>query len=233
MKRPFLAVAALLALAAGSPAHAALFTYELDTTINGDMASGVPTATVEDIGADQVRLTLSLVGTPSAQFMDTWLFNFDGTQTELDNLTFTRNALSTGPVAADITISGILDGFGNNNTSGFGANSSGLFDIQFGFDSNGSGGGVHRFNGGEVLIYDISGTGLSASLFNVTSASPFNSDGPYYSAAHIQGIPGAQSGAMGANTSIPGVPEPSSLLMGVIAIAGLAGLSRSRANRSA
>lgn len=216
MKRFSLAAAALLILSACGSSHASSYTYNLNTTINGDTASGVPSATIEDTGLNMVRITMSLVGTPAAQFIDTWLFNFNGTQTDLNNLTFTYSGTSTGH-SAD-TIGKAVDGFGNNNTPGFGNNSSGLMDISFNFPSA----QANRFNGGEVVVYDVttSGASLSASLFNVTSAPTFDANGPYYTAAHVQGIPGAQSGAMGANT-FTAVPEPSSVVLGLIGAAGL------------
>lgn len=223
MKTFKLAFAALLIFAAAETTQAASFTYNLNTTINGDTASGVPSATITDTGANMVRITMSLVGTPTAQFIDSWLFNFNGPQTDLNNLTLAYNsALSTGHDAS--SIGKTADGFGNNNSPGFGNNSSGLFDISFNFPSP----NADRFNGGEVVVFDVttSGASLSASLFNIASSPTFNANGPYYSAAHIQGIPGAQSGAMGANTSIPGVPEPSSVVLGLMGAAGLGALIR-------
>lgn len=83
------------------------------------------------------------------------------------------------------------------------------------------------------MVYDVttSGACLAASLFNVTIAPKYHADGPYYSAARIQGIPGAQSGTGGANASISAVPKPSSIAMGLMGAAGFGALTLMRRRR--
>lgn len=70
-----------------------------------------------------------------------------------------------------------------------------------------------RLKGGTTLVYDVTyntlGTGLTASMFNVPST--YNGKGDvYYTAAHIAGIPNANSAGMGSKGA---VPEPTSVAM--------------------
>ncbi|WP_165067448.1 PEP-CTERM sorting domain-containing protein [Paludisphaera rhizosphaerae] len=222
MIRHLLASAALLVLAAAGSAHAASFTYSLDISVNGAAPLGLATATIADAGANTVQITMDLTGMPTGQFVDSWLFNFDGTQSALNALTFTYNAgLSTGASAG--TPGTTLNAYGNNNTSGFGNNSSGLMDIYFNFPTPQG----NRFNGGEKVVYDVTGTGVTASMFNVTSAPNYNANGPYYTAAHIAGIADGSSttsGAIGAN-SVGSVPEPASVVLGLMGAMGIGAIA--------
>src|SRR5262245_54872228 len=104
MKKALLfATLGFLPLGAPGSSVAASFVYGLNVQINGDLPLGLPTATIADTSLDTVQLTMDLTNTPAAQFTDDWLFNFNGTQAQLNALTFTYEAgLSTGPQASSI-----------------------------------------------------------------------------------------------------------------------------------
>ncbi|MBX6315461.1 MAG: PEP-CTERM sorting domain-containing protein [Isosphaeraceae bacterium] len=208
-------LALTVAVSSPRPAAAGMVTFDLGTVINGATPSGSPpwlTVTFTDTGTNQVTLTMTNnMSASSGQFVDTWLFNLDSSL-DPTKLSFTY---VSGPQAQSIQTG--ADSFGNMNTPGFGSNSSGLMDIEFDFRS---GPPLSRFNGGLTSTYTITYTAgtITANSFNVASAPPFDANGPYFSAAHVQGIPGNQSGVIGANAA---VPEPSSMILigiGLIAL---------------
>jgi hypothetical protein len=219
-----------LAIVAGmaGPSRADFAQFDLGVLINGTAPSGTSpylTAAFSSVSAGTVTLTLTnnTAASPE-QFVDTWLFALDPTL-DSNTVTFTYEAgQSTGPAA---TVSKGVDQFGNNSgVTGYGNNSSGLFDFKLAFPKAGN---VNRFGGQETVVYTLTGSGITASSFKFTGAPNYNANGPYYSAAHVQGIPmisGTTSGAIGANAV---VPEPSSIALVGVGLSVIAGaLCRAR-----
>ena len=214
-------IALTVALVLPSAARADLLTINLDTTFSGTAPVGTNpfvTATFSSAVAGIVSLTITN-NLPAGEFVDTFLFNVDPAL-DPSNLT----VVNTGGVAPS-SISKGTNAFGNNNVSGFGSNTSGLFDLLLNFPSP----RASRFDGGLTSTYLITGGSITAASFNFLSATP---GGPYLAAAHVQGIPflgGTASGGIGASP-MAAVPEPATALMLGLGLAGsaAAGLRRRR-----
>ena len=93
--------------------------------------------------------------------------------------------------------------------------SNGRYDILFTWNQGGN-----TFNGTETAVYLISGSGITAELFNAFSK-PEGGSGPFLSAAHIQGI---STGA--GSTYVAPVPEPATMLISALTLAGAGGFVR-------
>lgn len=227
--RSLLMAAAVAALALQtSLAVADTVTFELDYEFSGgEQPSGTAPwlrAVFEDVGANQVTLTLESLLNSGREFVSEWDFNFSP-DTSVGGLAITHQS----GVQADSVSTG---------TNAFKADGDGWFDIQFLFPQSGD-----RFTQGSTSVYQISGSGINAQSFNHTSA-PGGGNGTYYSAAHVQGIgPGARlSGWIGAAGSVvdedepigggAAVPEPSSMAllgMGCLSMLGVGWRRKARA----
>lgn len=131
------------------------------------------------------------------------------------NLIFTPNG-SSGSFTAPTIATG---------TDGFQADGDGKYDIQFDFATANSG----RFTGGDSVTYTITGIStLTAADFAYLSA-PAGGSGPFYAAAHVQGLSGGNSTWIEPYqvTVIP-VPEPApvALLAMSIGLWGVRGYFR-------
>jgi len=190
----------------------------LDVEISGaDMPNGSTpwvTATFIDVSTDNVRLTMSASNLTGVEFINQWYFNSLVTS----GLTFTA-----------YDISAIYDPTISLASNSYQADGDGLFDIKFDFSNVDDG---SRFEAGETVIYDISGTGISASTFNTQSFTGGGA-GTYTSAAQIGGItvsdpgnvdcnaidnsdyPDCGSGWI-ANTTVTVVPEPISSTLFIV-----------------
>jgi hypothetical protein len=112
----------------------------------------------------------------------------------------------------------------------FKADGDGFYDIQLLFTTGGTAAKV--FNNGDVLHYTISGPGLTATSFQSLS-NPGGGAGPYYIAGHVQNTTGAGHGGSGWVTDStggtiggPNIPEPTTIVMSLIAAALAVPLAR-------
>jgi hypothetical protein len=97
------------------------------------------------------------------------------------------------------------------------ADGGGEFDLKFGFPTSAAG----RFTNGETVVYDINGVGLDIFDFLFQSTNQ-GGNGPFYAAAHIQGIDGGAGstfvapnadGVIDPRVIDATVPEPASLML--------------------
>ncbi len=210
MKKQFMVVGLLAWLLLGFTVYAHALTFDLNYAFSGSSPSGTApwlTATFADGPANTVTLTLQ--GHLAVnEFISEWSFNISNTS--LMPLTFAYDATSTGPAASTI----------DQNANSLQADGDGKFDIRLNFPTAGSG---NRFNDTETVIYTITGTGLTAGLFDDVSATQ-GGNGIYHSAAHVQGIDAdPTSGWIGDKPT--GVPEPGTLLLIGAGLVGLVGFS--------
>lgn len=199
-------IVACLAFASSAPA--AMLTLNLSFEYSGaaDPAGPQPwgIATFDDGGAmGTVKLTLEALNLSSGEFLTNWLFNLDPAL-DPNQLVF-AGPVPTGAFG-DPTISTGADAFNAGPAHGF--------DIQFGFPTKGGGGGASRFGAGESAVYTITGIAtLTANSFNFPNSS---GAGPFFTAAHVQGITDTGNGSSGWVS----VPEPSTGLLAIVGISG-------------
>ena len=179
-----------------SVARAGVVSFGFNFVINGDAPTGTRPwliATFEDIALGDVRMTLTNNMSAGA-FVDSLVFN----SILSGPLTFVNNTPVTSTASVTKSATQTLDGGANIKA--------GLFNIAFQFPVSNAGG--FRFSGGEVLQWEITGAGLTASNFLKVSLGNANMfGGPYYMAAHVQGIPvlggGTTGGSIGAEPRLP------------------------------
>jgi hypothetical protein len=216
-----LKVLASAAIAISGHASAATYSYVFSEEFSGadEPGGATPWATLSfaDV-AGGVSMSLSLASTmESTAFAGAGYFNFGGTAAQLTALTF-----SYGSGQALPTIGKAFDSFK--------ADGDGWFDIRFLFPTDQ---GDDRFLAGESLTYMISGGGVTADLFNYTSA-PGGGNGTWHSALHMQGLgqDAEGSGWIGATPTTP-VPEPETYAMLLAGLALMGFVARRRRERSA
>jgi hypothetical protein len=98
----------------------------------------------------------------------------------------------------------------------FAADGDGYFDIHLAFDTTTAG----AFSNGEAVDYTITLAGLTANSF-IALSTPHGGFGPFYAAAHIQGLGTLQDKSAWVTTlEPPTVPEPTTIgLLGLGALA--------------
>ncbi len=213
--------AVVLACLAGTTRADLLF--EVDTGINGDtpvkVDNSLPalTALFQNDGANAVKLTLDGSNLVEQEFVSVFLFNFDGNASTLTMFPFP-------PAVSSINKSATQSLSGGNQVK------AGLFNIQINFNTNNA---SDRFEGGETLVFSITGAGLDENDFSVLSIdkpAPNPSAGGWYAAADLQGIPDGTATTSGSIGAAPNavVPEPSSLVLFIMSGAALVAAKRIR-----
>ncbi len=190
-------------------------TFDLNFVVTGDTPVGDdPWArvTIEDIGADTVRITAyNLTAEADGQFLTDVFLNVD-------------------PFVNDLAASNFVNGakFNPDDTAFFGEDSFSTagynFDLRFSFDTTNSGGGLFRLNPGQSAGFDLSGTGLSSASFLAFAGKTGDQEHNLFALAHMQGIGEDNEGS----SKIGAVPEPAT--MSVLAIGAAALLRRRRKN---
>ena len=210
--------ALMLALVTVVPVARADVTFHLDTLINGTApADPTPwmTATFHDNAPGDVLLTMTN-NMPAGEFIDQLVFNSIVNPTSLSflNLTIPPPAATTFHAAQDLT--------GGANMK------AGLFNIFFDYPTA----AADRWDGGMVSQWHITGGTVTSSNFLLTSIDDGHMvGGPYYMAAHVQGIPSAAGTTSGSVGSTTVVPEPDTYAMMLVGL-GLLGFIARRRNRN-
>lgn len=161
-------------------------------------------ATFQDVAQDTVRLRLEnlLVGTE--EHIKSWYFNIEPF---VDDLAFT---CVSGAVPASIAA----------GLNAFKADGDGYFDILLEWPRSAS--DENRFDSSHPLaVFDITGSGISASSFDHLSVGAGNSPGGLYTAAHVGGI-----GPEGEDSGWITVPVPGAALLGAIGLTAVGLLKR-------
>jgi hypothetical protein len=194
-------------------------TLELTTEFSGATApTGTPpwgTATFTDAGAGTVNLTLQLNLQGAQEFLTAWYFNFDPTLNAGDLIFAYQAASSTGPAA---TV--------NLGTDAFQADGDGLYDIFLDFPPP-PGSFASKFTGTETVVYQITCGdpsecgGFDSESFSFLGA-PAGGSGPFFHAAHVQGIgeAGEDSGWVTGDGGNGTVAAPATLLLLGLGLAG-------------
>jgi hypothetical protein len=163
-----------------------------------------------------IPLDIEISGADNPQGPTPWITaTFIDVTTNNVQLIMSAGSLPTGLSFNPIDISDISTPTISKQFDTYKAGGDGWFDIEFNFQEAA---GVGRFNGGETVVYQITGSSITASTFNLKSA-PGGGAGMYESAAHIKSIsapicppedPDCGSGWI-ANSTV--VPEPISSIL--------------------
>ncbi len=205
MKR--FALASLFALTFAVPsAHAATIQLDINVLLEGTPVAGdstVATLLFEDVGPNQVRLTVTSSLVDIDEFISDIAFNVAA---GFDPSDITASFVGGSQVGAfDLPT---LSSTNQNSQNPPGASTG--YDHRYQFTTANSDGGSHRFNLSDSFQYLFTANGLDALDFSVA-----NSAG-YYAFAHVQGIgPSANlsSAYVSTDPTVPSVPEPTSLIL--------------------
>ena len=204
MKKLTTALGVIAFLAAAGSASAASITFNLVSAFSGAQPTNTLTATFTDAGVNQVDLTMKMLGASTTEFVDEWVFNFNGDATTLSTSLISDNTGAGTPPAVSLFAPGL----------GYQADGDGKYDIRIVFDNAPP---SQRFTTGETVVIRFTGTGITAASFDALS-DPAGGSGPFPTAAHVQGI------AANPTSGWVTVPEPSgAILFGIgTMIAGIA-----------
>lgn len=178
------------------------------------------TATFDDVGVNQVQLTMALNLQAAGEFISKWYFNID----PAFDLSQMLVSFQSGQAANSVTF----------NQDGINVPGSGDADIRFRFaTANNS----NRFNGTETSVYLFTNNGpgtLTSDSFDYVFSHARNKP-TFLSAFHAQGLLCDRSVHVGGLESHGGVtstpvPEPSSMVLAGLGLGGLGlmGLARRR-----
>jgi hypothetical protein len=203
MKR--FALATLITLFAASSAQGAVIQLNLNGLLEGPAVSGdqtVATLLFEDVGLNQVRLTVASSLNDSDEFISDVSFNVAAA--------FVPSAIIAsyvaGSQAGSFTLPSLQTGVQNSqNPPGPGGNGSGNeFDYNYAFTV---GSADNRFNLNDSFQYLFTAAGLDVTDFIVATGAG------HYGYAHVQGIDGGSAGYVASAPDVTAVPEPTSLLL--------------------
>ena len=124
-------------------------------------------------GENTVQLLIAASLESSGEFISQT--NFNSTVTPL-------SIVHTGGTGSFATPSIAL-----SSVNGYNAGASIDFDTEVSFGTSGSGGGQKRFNGFDTALFTITGSGITANTFNVSTPADANKP-QLWASAHIQGI---------------------------------------------
>jgi hypothetical protein len=204
--------------------------YQFDN----EFSSGTPpsgpapwiTATIQTVTPGTVLLTVANNGLLGSEFVSGLYLNLN---TNYNPLNLSISYVSS---SGSFTIPSIGAGTIERGTDSFKADGDGKYDVLFDFSTTSG----TTFGSGNSVTYQISGiSGLVANDFVYLSA-PNGGHGPFYAAAHVQGIgpTGAASGwvepSLGALPIL--VPEPSSSALLALSVGILGFASRSKTRKS-
>jgi PEP-CTERM motif len=205
-------------------------TYQFDN----EFSSGTPpagpapwiTATIQTVTPGTVQFTIANNGLLSSEFVSGFYLNLN---TNFNPLNLSISYISS---AGSFLIPSVASGTIELGTDSFKADGDGKYDLLFDFSTvSGS-----TFGAGESITYQISGiSGLVADDFVYLSA-PNGGHGPFYAAAHVQGIgpTGGLSGwvepSLGAQPFL--VPEPSSSVLVALGLGFLGFVRRLKIGKS-
>jgi len=161
--------------------------------------------------AGKVNLTLTVANLSAPEKVDEWDFNV-GPESGAGAIDPTTLSF-TGPTASTGTFDNPTILTGEN---AFKADGDGNYDIRVIFST-----GAGQFGPGDSVTYQIMGPSTLTPDSFIYLSQPSGGTGPYYTAAHIQGTPGGgkdKGSAWVTDTDRPqAVPEPSSIILGLIA----------------
>jgi len=195
-----LAIAASCLIPTSSQADVYLYQisnpYSSSTTPTGGAPWGI--ITFQDTVSNHVQLSIEAPSSLGSQFISQLNFNFDPTQLSLLNSLSITNTSGIVPKAIQAP-----------DSNAYSAGPSQKYDFQIDFTTANN--ASKRLIGGTSSYFDITGTGLTASMFNFTNEKGM---GPFITAVHIQNIPVGDGSVWASNGEVQ-VPEPSTyVLMG-------------------
>ena len=214
----------------GQFAQATSVSFDLDFEFSGGFNPSGPAPwlniLIEDAGADTVNVTFTSHLSTSGEFISEIYMNLDPLLDE----TMLSGAVTVGNPAWDSL---------QVWTDHFKADGDGRYDLLFSYDHSGPG----QFTVGSTTTTTLSLSGLDAYSFSFLSQ-PAGGNGPFYAAAHVQGIGEECSGWIGSGDSSLGtagdvctpvtVPEPATsvlLLSGLVMVGLAAKWKRTREKR--
>jgi len=198
----------------------------LETTFSGVSPASTNTpwmcAQFTTVGND-VLFTLTAPNLTDPEGAEKFYFNFDDTL-DVSSLSFGSPTTSGSFMNPSVNIRGA-----NQNDSAFKADGDGYYDIRLDFTTGGN--TSDTFGNGDEITYLISyGPGAITEADFAFESIPGGGTGTYYAAAHVQNTGGEGSSAWIGATEVTPIPEPSSIALASLGLAGLGALTKRRGN---